>query len=578
MSAPEIAHLPSAIEEASDAAEEALRWLSARAIELVGFPPERDLYAFICSHLKQLVGNAIVSVNSIDAETNLLRVRQLAGVEHTLLCRAEDMLKRKIVGATFPGVSDEAKRELATGSLVRIEGGLYRAFFERVPRPVCLALERLLGIQSIHSIGLRRKDRVLGNVTIHALPGARLNKCVIEAFVNQASAALERQLAECQARQASQNLETIAENVTDFVWMVAFEGVEEITPEVLAEQGLDVEALLDRWRFTFASPSAERVVGYHPEEILQIRLRDLLTQGAWDAVCRRSNEELAAGLADSGYSQPPEPIEVEHLGGDGRPRWCEVTVRFLRNDQGAIVGLLGVTRDIDQRRQQTEAIRAERDRLGQLLDMLERDRQLTAYEIHDGVIQPLAAALMHLESHLRQLDVPEPAAGGEGAEAVKDLLGKALGEGRRLMDGLRPPALDDFGVVSAVEKLIADHQRDGNPPITLTHDVRFIRLAPPLEVAVFRIVQEGLTNALRHAAAESIAVRLVEQDGQLTVEISDGGIGFSPSNTRCGGLGLEGIRRRAYLFNGRARVESRQGRGTRVRVVLPLMHYPGKDE
>ena len=146
-----------------------------------------------------------------------------------------------------------------------------------------------------------------------------------------------------------------------------------------------------------------------------------------------------------------------------------------------------------------------------------------------------------------------------------------MGEARQLMNGLRPAVLDDFGIVAALENLVADQQSETGPAIDLTHDVGFERLAFPLEVAVFRIVQEGLVNALRHADSDRVEVRLVEGDRQLTIEISDRGVGFDPAEVRRSSFGLEGIRQRARLFNGHASIDSVPGRGTRITVVLPLV-------
>ena len=105
--------------EELERAEEALRWLSATAIELVGFPPERDIFEFICTKTKELVGNAIVSVNSIDEENSVLRIRKLAGVGPIKVEKLEALLARKLVGTSFEGVDDEG---VSSNKSDRIEG------------------------------------------------------------------------------------------------------------------------------------------------------------------------------------------------------------------------------------------------------------------------------------------------------------------------------------------------------------------------------------------------------------------------------------------------------------------------
>ncbi len=577
MNDPHSSHPPLVRQTASNCFEDALKWLSAKAIELVSFPPEGDLYEFICQGVKELVGNAVVSVNSIDVEADLLRVRRIGGLQGTRLRRVEGLLEKKIIGATFHGIHEEAKRELNSGSLARVDGGLHGMFFGRVPRPACVALEKLLGVKSIHSIGLRRKNKLLGNVTILAQDGAHLNRHVIEAFVNQASAALDRQQAERKARQADENLRVIARNVTDLVWIAEFQGIEEFSAEALREKQLDAEALLGRCRLTFASPSSRQVLDYAPEQLKQARLRDLFTEQAWETVRQRFGEELNRALSDGEYSQSAAPVEVEQIDGEGKPRWCEITARFLRNEQSNIVGMLGVTRDIDQRRQENEALRQEHDRQGKLLEMQERDRNLIAYEIHDGLVQPIVAAQMAVESHLRQFEGGPPnEAALDGAQSAMQLLSGTISKARRLMRGLRPAVLEDFGVVPAVENLVVDHRTDAGPVIELTHDVGFERLPPPLETAVFRVVQESLVNALRHAQSDRIEIGLAQHDQQLRIEVRDWGVGFDPGNRKPTSFGLEGIRQRAQVFNGHAQIDSRPGQGTKITVVLPLVSHAGE--
>jgi PAS domain S-box-containing protein len=339
-------------------AQQALKWLSATAIELVGFPPEEDIDEFICTKIRELVGNAIVSVNSIDDENNVLCIRKLAGVGPIKLEKLEALFGDRVVGASFEGVHDEAKQALLSGSLTEVHGGLYQLLFERVPKSVCFAAEKLLGIEKSYSIGLRRNGRLFGNVTIITRNGASLNKDVLEAFLNQDSAAVEHRLAERELLESEAKLKTVAENVTDVVWIAEIEGLEDLSPEALAEEGHpELDRLLGDWRFTFVSPSAERILGYRAEEVIRLKPGALLTEPSYARFRALVVAELAAGLADPRYTHAQGPVELEHVGKDGQIRWCEVTSRFLRDEQQKIVGALGVTRDISERKRSEEALR-----------------------------------------------------------------------------------------------------------------------------------------------------------------------------------------------------------------------------
>jgi signal transduction histidine kinase len=138
------------------------------------------------------------------------------------------------------------------------------------------------------------------------------------------------------------------------------------------------------------------------------------------------------------------------------------------------------------------------------------------------------------------------------------------------MSGLRPPILDEAGVVLAVAYLIAEQSAPGELQIELTHRVSFDRLEPLLEGTIFRIVQEALNNVKRHSRSSRAEVKLAEREGRLQIEVRDWGVGFDPEQVSKDQFGLAGIRKRAALMGGQARIETSPGQGTRVLVDLPL--------
>jgi signal transduction histidine kinase len=197
----------------------------------------------------------------------------------------------------------------------------------------------------------------------------------------------------------------------------------------------------------------------------------------------------------------------------------------------------------------------------------ERDRQLMAYEIHDGLVQDITAALMHLESVW-----PQQAQGREGGSfglALK-LLRESLDEGRRLISGLRPPILDEMGIVAAIDYLVGEHVAEGVSAIRFNHDVHFDRLDPLLEGTLFRIAQEALTNIRRHSQALTASVDLSQLGDRIQLQVRDWGVGFDTAKIDKRRFGLRGIQERARLLHGRCLIESKPGRGTRVFVEIPI--------
>ncbi len=227
-------------------------------------------------------------------------------------------------------------------------------------------------------------------------------------------------------------------------------------------------------------------------------------------------------------------------------------------------------REIDQRERVKQAARRKQQLLEDSLTVHDLDRKLLAYEIHDGLAQQLTGAMFLFQSCREQHD-RDPEKGWETFDAGLRLLDQGIAETRRLISGLRPPILEESGVVAAIEHLIGQMQKRGGPQIEFLHEVQFDRLAVPLESALFRIVQESLTNARRHSKSPKIQVKLVQSGHTVRVEVRDWGIGFNPKRVKKDRFGLEGIRKRTELLGGHAAIETGPDEGTCVTVDLPLV-------
>ncbi len=249
-----------------------------------------------------------------------------------------------------------------------------------------------------------------------------------------------------------------------------------------------------------------------------------------------------------------------------------LSVKFpVCNPQGEPFAVCGISTDITDRKDALERLRLEQEFLNQLIREHERDRQLMAYEIHDGLVQYMSGALLHLEG-LAGDQAKLSSKGRDSLELAVHLIRRSIAEGRRVMSGLRPPILDEEGVVPAISYLVAEDALPGELVIGFSHRVSFDRLEPLLEGTIFRIVQEALTNVKRHSQAKRAEVKLIQCDGKLRIEVRDWGVGFNPAEISGEHFGLKGIRKRADLLGGQARIESAPGTGTHVIVDLPLQH------
>jgi signal transduction histidine kinase len=219
--------------------------------------------------------------------------------------------------------------------------------------------------------------------------------------------------------------------------------------------------------------------------------------------------------------------------------------------------------------QELEALQAERQQLLRSLEFHERDRQLLAFEIHDGIVQDMTAAGIFLSTALEGATFAvqhDKDACERGLRILRD----SIAEARRLIQGLIPVVLDERGLGSSLENLAARIGNDHGLEIDLTTKVDFVHLTPAVEMVVLRIVQEALNNVVRHSQSPKAEVRVSQTNLELRVGIQDWGVGFDPTNVKKTRYGLTGMRERARLFGGTTEIESSPGQGTRIIVTLPL--------
>lgn len=237
---------------------------------------------------------------------------------------------------------------------------------------------------------------------------------------------------------------------------------------------------------------------------------------------------------------------------------------------GRIAAVLICCENVRSLKRAEQTLQHERTVLRRLLEIQERERQLVSYEIHDGLAQYLAGALMHLEAYLHAR--PEASESPELDTGTR-LLRAAAEESRRLIAGLRPPALDELGIVEAIESLVADARLE-IPAISFSHTLPGERLPASLETTIFRIVQESLSNARKHSEARVARVTIERMGDAVKVTVRDEGRGFDPAAVPGDRFGLEGIRQRCRLFGAEPRIESAPGRGTTIEAVLPVIDRP----
>lgn len=212
------------------------------------------------------------------------------------------------------------------------------------------------------------------------------------------------------------------------------------------------------------------------------------------------------------------------------------------------------------------------------IDASERERQRWAHELHDETLQELAGLKVLLAGARRTEHVATIHA---RLDAALEQIDTEVAGLRRLITDLRPAALDTFGVKAALEALSERITSTSGLRIELEVDLAYEsgrrdeRLYAPIESTLYRLVQEALTNVVKHAEAQQVAITLVERDGGIDLAIEDDGRGFDPSDDS-DGFGLVGMRERATLLGGTLTVASSPGEGTQVLAALPVEAAPAE--
>ncbi len=213
----------------------------------------------------------------------------------------------------------------------------------------------------------------------------------------------------------------------------------------------------------------------------------------------------------------------------------------------------------------------EADRLRSSMAAADEERRYWARELHDETLQVLGGLRVLLSGTLRRGDVAryQPA-----MQQAVDAIEQGIAGLRSIIADLRPAALDDIGLKPALEALL-DRRSEGELTIERRIDLPApghggLKLDPELETTVYRLVQEALTNVVKHARASTVQVRVSAVTDQVSVMVRDDGIGFDVSK-RSDGYGLAGMRERVYLSDGSLEIESGDG-GTEVRISLPARY------
>jgi len=271
----------------------------------------------------------------------------------------------------------------------------------------------------------------------------------------------------------------------------------------------------------------------------------------------------------------PYEQEERHRTADGTYRWYLNRGLALRDTEGRIVRWYGTKTDIEDRKRAEKKVEEANDQLRllsrRLFHVQEEERRHLARELHDEIGQALTAAKLNLK--IIAPDVPAEITGR--LDDSIQLLDRLLVQVRELSLDLRPPLLDELGLVPALRWLVDQQAQRAQLHATFTANVDGLKIDPVVQTACFRVAQEAITNVIRHSGAKSVTIDLRRKADRLWLSVRDDGAGFDPAATQReapphSSLGLVSMKERASLAHGGLEVRSTPARGTEIRAWFPL--------
>lgn len=354
----------------------------------------------------------------------------------------------------------------------------------------------------------------------------------------------------------------------DEIFRLLVEGVVDYAIFVLSPEGI-----IMTW-----NAGAERIKGYSASEIIGQHFSCFYTQEAKDSGWPERELELAAMMERFGD-------EGWRVRKDGTQFWASVVITALRSPSGELRGFSKVTRDLTERRaleertqelnkelrgkmtqltesrSQLELQNIELQRLSnQLVRIQDEERRRIARELHDDLGQVLTALKINLDT------TPQFPSRSDAISLTQDALTKV----RNLSYLMHPPLLDESGLLAAMHVFLQGFQKRSKLCISFDYKpIAFPRLPREIETAIFRVVQEGITNVHRHSGSLDARIEMEQRPDRVLVRIRDFGVGM-PSDSPIGmGVGVSGMRERIKQLGGEVKILSAEP-GTLVEAVIPL--------
>lgn len=332
-----------------------------------------------------------------------------------------------------------------------------------------------------------------------------------------------------------------------------------------------VETVLDwTWEikkngvFTYSSPQVTNILGYLQGEMVGNSLFNFLS------------EKVAKKLKSLLRARDKKSISFEFScpGKNGKTVYLEMNAKPQFARSGELIGFRGINRDITIRRTLEAELRASHQKLraltAKLEDVREEERTHISRELHDELGQVLTGLKIDLTWLAKRIPKEQKPL-LEKANAMRGQIDSIIEYIRRIATQLRPKLLDDFGFVEAIEWLISDFRERTAIRCRFRSNLKHMSIDPKASTIIFRIIQETLTNIMRHSGASSVTIDMKKTSAQLNIEVKDNGVGINENDMKANrSLGILGMRERVSILNGTIKIEGAPGKGTRIKISIPV--------
>ena len=395
----------------------------------------------------------------------------------------------------------------------------------------------------------------IGEESAVALMKSGAHDFVMKGNLGRLVPALKRELNEAEVRREKRQMELALKRSE-----ARFHAMTNNVPGMVFQYRLDGT----KGRFSYASEGAAAICGLSPSHLVSDpdALMALFSEADMKTfIAARDHSAAALGAWN---------WEGRILLSGNHVKWINLRATPRRVEDGSLLWD-GVLFNITDSKLKEEELRWSRETLGQLSahrdTVREDERRSIAREIHDELGQALTALKIDVDWLSRKL--PEEAGVGGKLRSMSNILAGTVDSVRRIAENLRPGMLDDLGLAAAIEWQVEQFGERTGIDCELIMNREEFNLDDRLATCIFRIIQETLTNVARHAGADRVEVSLVEENGEIELEVSDNGRGFHESPKK-GSYGLLGMKERVKMLGGEVAVSSSPGRGTSVRVRLPI--------